>query len=448
VIGKKAARRSGLRWMVGAAALALLAPACGGDDSDDGDSSGGGGQEDITLVVNVFGGDGFGYDELVKQYEKDHPGITVEYNVVTDDYDNEYRPQLIQQLDAGSGAGDVVAVEEQGVGQMMAMSDAWVDLAEYGLDARESDYPAWKWELGFTSDGKLAGLGTDVGGMAMCYRTDLFEEAGLPTDRQEVAALWPDWDAFTDTAQRFVDSGVDAAFVDSPNQIYNIRMVQEAGSNGGISYFDEDDNYVLADSPAVQTAFDYVLELHEMGAIGPFQNWTDEWNVAMEAGGFATMGCPAWMAGVIESTSGKQNAGNWDIAPVPGVSGNWGGSWLAVPAQSEHPEEAADLADFLTSPDSQLAAYKAISVFPSAPEAQQDPAVANSTNPYFNNAPVGKLISDSITSFEPVFYGELHSAVRASVEDVLYGVVEGTYSSDDAWEAFVSAGQEVVDTSG
>jgi cellobiose transport system substrate-binding protein len=432
--------------MAGAAAIALLAAACGGDD-DDGNGDSGSGSEAITLKVDVFGGSGFGYEELVKQYEQQNPNITVDYNIVTDDYDNEYRPQLIQQLDAGSGAADVVAIEEQGVGQMMSMSDAWVDLTEYGLDSRESDYPAWKWELGFTGDGKLAGLGTDVGGMAMCYRTDLFKQAGLPTGRDEVAAMWSDWEGFTDVAQQFIDSGVDAAFVDSPNQIYNIRMVQEAGNGDGLSYFDEDNNYILADSPAVQTAFDYVLELHEMGAIGPFQNWTDEWNVAMEAGGFATMGCPAWMAGVIESTSGKQNAGNWDIAPVPGVSGNWGGSWLAVPAQSEHPEEAAALADFLTTPDSQLAAYKAISVFPSSPEAQQDPAVAESTNPYFNDAPVGSIISDSITTFEPVYYGELHSAVRAAVEDVLYGVVEGTYAADEAWDAFVAAGQEVVDTS-
>lgn len=441
----KAARRTKLRWLVGVAAIALLAPACGGDDDS---SSGSSSDEPVTLTVNVFGGDGFGYDNLVKQYEQQHPNITVDYNVVTDDYDNEYRPQLIQQLDAGSGAGDVVAIEEQGVGQMMSMDDAWVDLSDYGLDSRESDYPAWKWDLGHTNDGKLAGLGTDVGGMAMCYRTDLFKQAGLPTNRDQVAAMWQDWDGFTQTAQKFVDSGLDAAFIDSPNQIYNIRLVQEAGNGDGTSYFDRENNYILADSPAVKTAFDYVLQLNDMGAIGKFQNWTDEWNVAMEAGGFATMGCPAWMAGVIESTSGKQNAGNWDMAPVPGVSGNWGGSWLAVPAQSDHPEEAAALADFLTQPSSQLAAYKAISVFPSSPEAQQNPAVADSKNAYFNDAPVGQIISDSITSFQPVYYGELHSAVRAAVEDVLYGVVEGTYSDDEAWDAFVSAGQEVVDTSG
>lgn len=398
------------------------------------------------LVVQVFGGAGFGYEELIKEYEKDHPDIKVDYQIVTDDYDNEFRPQVLQWLEAGSGAGDVVGIEEQGVGQMMSLTDAWVDLAEYGLDDRESDYPSWKWELGHTTDGKLAGLGTDVGGMAMCYRTDLFEQAGLPTDREAVGELWQDWDGFTKAAKKFTDSDVEAAFVDSPNQLYNIRMVQEAGAADGLSYFDRDGEYVLGDNDAVRTAFDYISELHDMGAIGQFQNWSDEWNSAMQAGDFATMGCPAWMMGVIADTSGKDNAGNWDVARVPGGSGNWGGSWLGVPAQSDHPKEAAELADYLTKPKSQIAAFEAISAFPSAKEAREDPKVADTTNEYFNDAPTGKIIADSVAEFKPVYYGEMHSAVRAAVEDVLFGLIQGTYGEDEAWKEFVAAGQEVVDT--
>ena len=45
--------------------------------------------------------------------------------------------------------------------------------------------------------------------------------------------------------------------------------------------------------------------------------------------------------------------GKWDIAAVPGGGGNWGGSFLAVPKQSQHPAEAADLVKFLTSPASE-----------------------------------------------------------------------------------------------
>lgn len=415
------------------ALTATMTAACSSDDK-------------IELTVQVFGGAGFGYEDLIKEYEKDHPGITVDYQIVTDDYDNDFRPQVLQWLEAGDGAGDVIGIEEQGVGQMMSLSDAWVDLAEYKLDEREADYPAWKWELGHTADDKLAALGTDVGGMAMCYRTDLFKEAGLPTDREDVSAMWKDWDGFTKAAEEFTGSGVDAAFVDSPNQLYNTRMVQEAGAADGISYFDRDDKYVLGDNEAVRTAFDYIGELHDMKAIGQFQNWSEEWNSAMQAGDFATMGCPAWMMGVIADTSGKDNAGNWDVAEVPGGSGNWGGSWLGVPAQSDHPKEAAELADYLTRPKAQVAAFEAISAFPSAEEARQDPKVADMTNEYFNDAPTGEIIAKSVSEFKPVYYGELHSAVRAAVEDVLFGLIQGTYKKDEAWDEFVAAGQEVVDT--
>lgn len=430
-----------------ASAAALFGVAACGDNGEDADGSTDP-DGDITLSIHVFGGSGFGYDELIEQYMDDNPGIIVDHQVTTDDYDNEYRPTLIQQLDAGN-APDIAAIEEQGVGQMMAMNGTWVDLAQYGLDGRESDYPAWKWELGHTQDGALAALGTDVGGMAMCYRTDVFADAGLPTDRDEVAALWPTWDDFVGVAQEFGNSEVEAAFVDSPNQIYNVRLVQEAGAGDGTSYFDRDDTFVLPESPAVRTAFDLVLDLHAVGGVGQFENWSEEWFAAMDAGGFATMGCPAWMAGVIADNSGEHNADNWDIAPVPGGGGgNWGGSWLGVTADSEHPEEAAALVDYLTSVEGQMGAWEAINNFPSAPEAQADPSVADSTHAYFNDAPTGQIYADSVVAYEPVFYGSLHSAVRTEVEDVLFGVIQGTYSTDEAWDAFVNAGQQVVDLEG
>lgn len=437
-------RRRGIRTAIsaGAASALVLAgvTACG--NSDDGLDADG----NIVLTVQVFGGAGFGYEKLIEQYEADNPGIKVDYQIVTDDYDNEYRPNLIQQLDAGDGAGDIVAIEEQGVGQMMAMSDYWVDLSEYGLDSREDDYPAWKWDQGHTVDGKLVGLGTDVGGMAMCYRTDLFEEAGLPTDRDEVAEAWSDWEGFAAMGEEFAASGVDAAFVDSPTQLYNVRLIQEAGATDGLSYFDRDGQYVLDRTASVRTAFDYIAELSRAGLIGNFQSWSDEWLQGMQGAGFATMGCPAWMLGVIMDTSGEENAGNWDVATVPGGSGNWGGSWLAVPTQSPHPEEAAALVDYLSSIEGQVAAFEAVSNFPSSPEAQQDPVVADMTNEYFNDAPSGKIFADSVVGYRPVFFGELHSAVRASVEDVLFSLVSGE-DPQAVWDEFIAAGQEVVDTS-
>ena len=72
-------------------------------------------------------------------------------------------------------------------------------LDEKGGASYEPKYLPWKWKQSLSADGKTQiGLGTDVGGQAMCYRSDLFKAAGLPTDRDEVSALWPTWDDFVD----------------------------------------------------------------------------------------------------------------------------------------------------------------------------------------------------------------------------------------------------------
>src|SRR5690606_5623829 len=207
--------------------------------------------------------------------------------------------------------------------------------------------------------------------------------------------------------------------------------------------------YIAGQSPAVRTAFFYMADLYEVGAIGPFENFSEEWFAAMEAGGFATMACPAWMTGVIKDGSGPGNAGNWDIAPLPGVAGNWGGSWLGVTKDSDHPEEAAKLVDYLTSPEGQLAAWKAINNYPSSPKAQQDPSVSELTDDYFNGAPVGQIIADSIAAYKPVYFGALHSAARTAMENVLIAMIQGEYrSADEAFDAFIAAGQEVVGLEG
>ena len=103
-------------------------------------------------------------------------------------------------MTAGSGAGDVVALEEGIISQFVAKPDKFVNLLDKGADSLKPDYLDWKWNQALTADGKtLIGLGTDIGAQGMCYRKDLFQKAGLPTDREQVGALWPTWDAYLAT---------------------------------------------------------------------------------------------------------------------------------------------------------------------------------------------------------------------------------------------------------
>lgn len=431
------------RAKAGLAAIAagtLALSACSGSTDDDGVNEDG----KIELTLSIFGTMGFG--PLVEEYNSMQDEVVVTMEGDGAEFNDDHLPAVDAAIEAGSGLGDVVGMDEQAMAQMMANSEAWADLSQYDFIAeREADYPAWKWELGTTVDGKVAGLGTDVGGMGLCYRSDLFEQAGITTDRDELAELWSDWDGFKQVAQDFVDSGVDAAFLDSPTQLQNMLLGQLAGTGDGEMYVDAEGNLTI-DSAANTESVETILELNEMGAIGQFVSWSDEWNTAIAEGGFAVMACPSWMTGHIQNTAGEDNAGNWDLASAPGIAGNWGGSWLLVPSQTQHPEEAAELASWLTEPEQQVRLFEDVNTFPSTLEGGTQ--VADATNEYFNDAPIGQIISESVAAMEPLFYSEFHPAVKGAVEDVLNGVVDGTYSGDEVWDVMQSEAENAVQLSG
>jgi cellobiose transport system substrate-binding protein len=432
-------RRATVKAMAAATAIGVAATlaACGGDEGD-----GGGEDGETTLRVNVFGR--FGYADLYEQFEKDHPGVSI---VETAEGDlGQYNTQLTQRIAAGSGAGDVVAIEEGQVVNFLQNPDNFVNLQE-AADPDRSQWLDWKFEQATTADGEYTiGLGTDVGGLAMCYRSDLFERAGLPTDREQVAALWPTWDDYLAAGEQFQSGiGDDAIrFVDSATNTYNSVLMQAAGEGDGYTYFDTDDELVIDSNPAVRDAWDIAVAMDAAGLSAELRSFSNEWNAGFKSGAFASIACPAWMTGYIQEQSGDENAGNWDIAPVPGGSGNWGGSFLGVPSSSENQELAVELIEFLTSADGQLAAFEAEGNLPSNPTLYDTEELQAATNEYFSDAPVGQLLVAGASELQPVYLGAKNQVVRDAVENVLRGVEGGEISPDEGWQQAIEAAEQAA----
>ncbi|ASW57162.1 ABC transporter substrate-binding protein [Plantactinospora sp. KBS50] len=415
-------RRIAATALAAVAALPALAACGGSDDAADGT---------ITLTVDVFGQ--FGYQDLYRQYEASHPNIKIVERGTGTNLD-DYSPKLTQWLAAGAGAGDVVAIEEGLLTEYKAHPNNFVNLLDHGAGDLEGNFMAWKWQQGLTADGKqLIGLGTDVGGMAMCYRTDLFAKAGLPTDRDEVSKLWPTWEDYISTGRKFVAANTGASFLDAATNTFNTILLQAAGNSAGYSYYDTGDNLVVDSNPAVRQAWDTTVEIIDAKLSGRYGAWSDEWVAAFKQAKFATIACPAWMTGVIEGNSGPEAKGKWDIATVPGNGGNWGGSFLAVPRQGKHQKEAVELAEFLTSPEGQIGAFKDKGTLPSSPQALDDPAVTDAHNAYFNDAPVGEIFGTGARSLKPVYMGPKNQAVRTEVENAVRTVELGQRTSEQGW---------------
>jgi cellobiose transport system substrate-binding protein len=399
-------------------ALAAVS-ACGG-------GSAGSGTGETTLIVKTFSQ--FGYDELYKEYEASHPGVTIKEENIGKLGD--YLPKLQQWLATGKGAGDVVAIEEGILSQFMAKPDQFVNLLDHGAGELKANFLEWKWRQASTADGsKVIGLGTDVGAQGMCYRTDLFAKAGLPTNREEVGKLWPTWDDYIATGKRFKGANTGAGFYDSSGGLYQNILMQQ----GDHTYYDTSTKLVIDSNPGVKKAWDQTIEMVRAGLSANIEQWSPQWNAGFKNGTFATIPCPSWMLGTIEKQSGPENKGKWDVARVPGDGAVRGGSFLAVPTQSTHQKEAAELAKFLTSAKGQTAAFKAKNNFPSSPQAIDDPAVQGFANAYFNDAPVGKIFGDSVKALKPVYLGPANLAINDRVTNALTAVEQGKLSPDEAW---------------
>ncbi|MDT0165826.1 extracellular solute-binding protein [Actinotalea sp. AC32] len=430
------------KWLTlgaGIATVALVA-GCGGgagDGDDTGTGSGGeggGGDGKVTLTIATF--NEFGYDDgLLDEYMELNPNITIEHKrAATAD---EARDNLNTRIAAGSGLSDIEAIEVDWLAELMQYSENFNDLSDPELDGRWID---WKVDAATTADGQLIGYGTDIGPEGICYRADLFEAAGLPTDRAEVAALLEgDWDTYFEVGKQFVAKS-DAAWFDSAGATYQgmINQVENA-------YEEDDDTPIGIDHDTVKDIYDAVVTASVDDELSAgLRQWSDDWFAAFQSGAFATMACPGWMLGIIEGNAAGVEG--WDIADVfPGGGGNWGGSYLTVPTHTEHPEEAIALAKWLTAPEQQLKAFASKGTFPSQVEAQSSDELLSMTNPFFNDAPTGEILVNRAEAVTATPHkGPNYFAIHQTVQDALTRVdVDKTDDAASSWDKALQAYEEL-----
>jgi len=380
----------------------------------------------ITLTLATF--NNFGYsDALLAEYHTLHPNITIVQNkAATSD---AAQTNMFTKLAAGSGLGDIEAVDGDWMPKLRQYSDKFVDLASADNAGRYTD---WK-SAAATSNGKLIGLGTDIGPEAICYRSDLFAKAGLPTDPAAVSTLLTgDWDTYYAAGTKFVSANPGTAWFDSAGATF------QGLANQYPNFYEQSDGTVIAaTNPDVKNAFMSVLTASKTLS-AHLSQWTTDWASGMANGAYATMLCPAWMLGVIAGDSPKVT--DWNIANVfPNGGGNWGGSFLTVPAQGKHTAEAKAFVDWLTDGPQQIEAFKTAGNFPSQIATYTDPTLTGATNTFFNNAPIGKIFIDrsnavTVTPFKGVKYFE----VMTAVQDGLTRVETGSEDMNTSWDKVVA----------
>ncbi|AUY48176.1 extracellular solute-binding protein [Streptomyces sp. CB01881] len=419
-------------------ATAALLAGCG--SSGDTGAAGDGGT--ITLRVGTFGS--FGYDnetgaKLYAEYEKLHPNIKIVESNVADG--QKYWDTLKLRLSRDSGLADIQAVEVGFIAEATGptLAGKWVDLGKTG-GADVNAFLDWKTRQATTPDGKVIGLGTDIGPMAVCYNKDLFAKAGLPTDRAQVGALWAgSWDRFLETGRAYQAKAPEGtAFHDSASGLFNAVIssepVQYANAKGELDY---------QNSPGVKKAWSIATAAATGGITAKLRQFDEKgtWNAGFKNAKFATVACPSWMTGIIKEQAGPENQGKWDIAPAP-VAGNWGGSFLAVPKSGAHVEEAAKLAAWLTAPAQHAKVFGVNGNIPSSKDTLASAAVQDAKLAYFGDTPVGRIYSEAAAGIRAVPISRWDGQVKTFITD--NGILDIEQRGTDPAQAWANV-QKLID---
>ncbi|MET9785264.1 ABC transporter substrate-binding protein [Streptomyces canus] len=412
---------------------------CAGD-SDDGDSSGSGnnsGGGKTTLTVGTFGVFGYKQAGLYDEYTKLHPDITIKENVTT--RTDVYWPKVLTRLQAGSGTDDIQAIEVGNITEaVQTQGSKFVDL---GKDVDKSQWLDWKNAQATTTDGKLIGLGTDIGPMAICYRKDLFAKAGLETDRTKLAAQWKgDWNKYVDLGKQYMKKAPSGTkFVDSASSVYNAVLNGESER-----YYDKSGKVVWDKSDGVKNAWDIAMSVATSNMSAKLKQFDKPWDQGYANASFATVACPAWMIGYIQEKSGEAGKGKWDVAAAP-TAGNWGGSFIGVPTAGKHQKEAIALAKWLTAPEQQAKVFAKQASFPSTPSAYSTLKPAAATTEFFSNAPITQIFSDSAKTIPAQVFGIKDQPINTALTDIgILQVEQKGKSPEQGWDAATNEIKDVL----
>ncbi|GGO46874.1 sugar-binding protein [Streptomyces daqingensis] len=434
--------RPGSRRLTASGLAAVLAAGLLAGCAQDGGGSGSGTSADGKTVVSVgvFGVFGYKQAGLYDEYEKLNPGIKIKEN--STERNEDYYPALLNHLTANSGLSDIQAVEVGNINEVANLhSDKFVDMAKAeGVD--KSAWLPWKWDQAKAENGKVVGLGTDIGPMGVCYRKDLFKKAGLPTDRKDVAELWAgDWAKYVETGEDYMkDAPKGTAFTDAAAGLYNGSVSSYAVKN-----YDRDGKLIYKKSEAVEKSWDLAMQAVEGKMTGKLKQFDKAWDQAYANGTFASVICPPWMLGYIKEKSGPKGADAWDVAAPPRPA-NWGGSFLTVPEHAKNKDEAVKLAKWLTAPEQQAKLFEKQASFPSSSKALSLPAVADAEHEYFDDAPIGEIFSDAAKDIPTAVLGPKDQLIQENIGNIgILQVEQQGKSPEEGWNAAVKKIDDAVE---
>jgi multiple sugar transport system substrate-binding protein len=328
----------------------------------------------VTLRFWAMGAEGEKVQALVRDFEREHPGVHVELQQIP--WTAAHEKLLTAHV--GGSTPDVAQLGNTWVPEFAALD------ALAPLDARvrgsatvpPASYFPGIWDTNVV-DGVLYGIPWYVDTRVLFYRSDLLKAAGYDS----VPSTWAGWTA----AMRAMKARM------GPRQYPILLPTNEwtypaaFGLQSGAPLLRDGGRYGGFRDPRFREAFAFYVGLFRQGLAPAVAN-TQISNLyqEFERGNIAMYITGPWNIGEFTRRMPPAMDGRWATAPLPGPDGPGlslaGGASLVVFRGARHPELAWALVEFLSRPDRQVQFYHLTGDLPARREAWADTSLAG--HPY------------------------------------------------------------------
>jgi len=453
---RSSSKGDGARWrallVVACLALGLVVAACGGDSgssSSSGGSSGGGGgggaigsklgdvqaamKKPTTLTVWAWTP---GTDQAVAMFEKAHPNIKVKLQNVGQGPPHYRKVRTV--VKSGKGLPDVIQMEFQYI-PSYTITNTLLDMSPYLPKNFLSGYPEWI-QKQINVQGGIYGVPWDTGPLGFIYRKDLLDKAGIKTPIKT-------WADFATAAVKYHKANPNSYLTNLPGG----QTGQWLGlfwQNGALP-FSSDPNNMKMDltDPKITQVTQYWDKLYKNGSISHDADFTDSWYQGFSKGKYAGWLSAAWGPIFLQSYT-KNSKGDWRAQALPqwkagdNVSGNWGGSTLAVLKGSKNPAAATEFARWMLNEKQpvEMFSYQRF-LFPPQNFMLNNPKWQNQPYAFYGGQQVNKVYKQASDSVNTAWqWDPVHEYVNTQGDDIKAKSVDqgkGATAALQPWETSV-----------
>jgi multiple sugar transport system substrate-binding protein len=268
---------------------------------------------------------------IIADFNKEYPNIKVKIIPVQD-----YQNKLLIALATGSGAPDVVQLEENSAA-VPVQSGKFVDLSAQPYNFNKSTLPEFLIKRYSDKKGGFVGIPNSINPAGMYYRRDLAKKY-LGTDNPEevgklIGAGEGTWDKFLEVGRKLkADSNGEVSLIPGLVDLYNMMSKQPKGAW-------HDGNKLLI-KQNILPEFKLLEQVRKEGLDAKLQQWSPSWNQSYSQGKVLFYPGATWYKDFIISMNDKDGNGRWGVTGNPVANWAWGGSAECIPTQSKHKDLA------------------------------------------------------------------------------------------------------------